>query len=135
MPHLSLSSPAIVPMAFWKVLTASSSSLHYIVEQGMMSAEVTKGCQISSRAFVVPSPPIGMVISFTSFHACGFGVSTLFFLHRLLHFYDIRLPDLTPNGILHLAMFVTLCECYLGIEPPLGAMEEAIHGHLQQLGG
>jgi hypothetical protein len=39
------------------------------------------------------------------------------FLHCLLYVYGIQLHDLNPNTILHLACFITLCECFLGIEP------------------
>jgi hypothetical protein len=39
------------------------------------------------------------------------------FLHGLLFVYSVQLHQLTPNSILHIAYFVTLCESFLGIEP------------------
>jgi hypothetical protein len=39
------------------------------------------------------------------------------FLCGLLFAYGIRLHDLNPNTILHITCFITLCECFLGIEP------------------
>ena len=39
------------------------------------------------------------------------------FLHKLLPYYGISLIHLNPNLILHLAIFINLCEAYLGIEP------------------
>jgi hypothetical protein len=39
------------------------------------------------------------------------------FLRGLLYVYGIQLHDLNPNTVLHLACFITLCECFLGIEP------------------
>jgi hypothetical protein len=39
------------------------------------------------------------------------------FLRDLLYVYVIQLHDLNPNTILHLACFVMLCECFLGIKP------------------
>jgi hypothetical protein len=39
------------------------------------------------------------------------------FLRGLLFAYGIQLHDLNPNTILHIACFITLCECFLGIEP------------------
>jgi hypothetical protein len=30
---------------------------------------------------------------------------------------------LTPLGVLHIVAFVTLCEAYMGIEPPLNSVE------------
>jgi hypothetical protein len=39
------------------------------------------------------------------------------FLRGLLFVYGVQLHQLTPNSILHIACFVTLCESFLGIEP------------------
>jgi hypothetical protein len=39
------------------------------------------------------------------------------FLRGLLFVYGVQLQQLTPNSILHIACFVTLCESFLGIEP------------------
>jgi len=38
------------------------------------------------------------------------------FLRKLLHYYGIALCHLNPNSILHLAIFINLCEAYLGID-------------------
>ena len=37
-------------------------------------------------------------------------------MHKLLSYYGISLVHLNPNSILHLAIFINLCEAYLGIE-------------------
>jgi hypothetical protein len=39
------------------------------------------------------------------------------FLCGLLFVYGVQLHQLTPNLILHIAYFITLCESFLGIEP------------------
>jgi hypothetical protein len=39
------------------------------------------------------------------------------FLRGLLFVYGVQLHQLTPNSILHIACFVTLCKSFLGIEP------------------
>jgi hypothetical protein len=41
------------------------------------------------------------------------------FLHSLLWYYGLELHHLTPSGVLHIAIFVTLCEAYLGVDPNL----------------
>jgi hypothetical protein len=40
-----------------------------------------------------------------------------FLLRGLLFVYGVQLHQLTPNSILHIARFVTLCESFLGVEP------------------
>jgi hypothetical protein len=39
------------------------------------------------------------------------------FLRGLLFVYGVQLHQLTPNSILHIACFVTLCDSFLEIEP------------------
>jgi hypothetical protein len=39
------------------------------------------------------------------------------FFHSLLQHYGLELHNLTPSRVLHIAVFVTLCEAYLGIDP------------------
>jgi len=65
----------------------------------------------------LPSPSDGYIVSFTHFHECGFMTPAHRFLRGLLHYYKIELQHLNPNGIQHMAAFVTLCEGFLGISP------------------
>ena len=55
------------------------------------------------------------VISFTHFHSFGFRVPANPLLQWLLYYYRLRLHDLTPKGILHLSIFIMLCEGFLGV--------------------
>ena len=57
---------------------------------------------------------------FLSFLYRGLSLPAHKFLHHLLRVYEIQLWQLTPNSILHLAIFITLCEAFLGIEPHFG---------------
>ena len=65
----------------------------------------------------VPSPPDNYMVSFAYFHEHGFAIPAHRFLRGLLHYYMIELQHLNPNGIQHMAMFVALCEGFLGISP------------------
>ena len=64
-----------------------------------------------------PSPPDGYVVSFAHFHGRGFATPAHRFLQGLLHYYKIKVQHLNPNGIQHMAVFVALCEGFLGISP------------------
>jgi hypothetical protein len=57
---------------------------------------------------------------FVAFLFCGLSFPANEFLHSLLFFCGIQLWQLTPNSILHLSIFVTLCEAFLGIDPHWG---------------
>ena len=63
------------------------------------------------------SLPDSYVVSFTYFHERGFMTPAHKFLRGLLHYYKIEVQQLYPNGIQHMAAFITLCEGFLGISP------------------
>jgi hypothetical protein len=54
---------------------------------------------------------------FSSFFQRGFGLLSCNFLRNLLQHYQIELVHLNPNLILQFAIFVHLCEAFLGIPP------------------
>jgi hypothetical protein len=64
-----------------------------------------------------PTPPPGYVLSFVSFHEWGFGVPASRFMRALLHYYGVELHNLNPNSIVQAAIFVAVCEGFLGIDP------------------
>ncbi|KAK1670423.1 hypothetical protein QYE76_058582 [Lolium multiflorum] len=67
-----------------------------------------------------PHPPIGFQVTFIDFLICGLSTPIHEFLRGLLFIYGIQLHQLTPNSILHISIFITLCECFLGIHPHWG---------------
>jgi hypothetical protein len=54
---------------------------------------------------------------FLAFLLHGLSLPAHEILWGLLFIYGVQLHQLTPNSILHIACFVTLCESFLGIEP------------------
>jgi hypothetical protein len=65
----------------------------------------------------VPKPPKGYQELFLTFLLRGLSLPTHEFLRGLLFGYGVQLHQLTPNLILHIACFITLCESFLGIDP------------------
>jgi hypothetical protein len=72
------------------------------------------GCPPSGAT---PSPPLGYVVSFVSFHEWGFEVPASHFMRAILHVYGVELHNLSPNSISQAAIFAAVCEGYLGIDP------------------
>jgi hypothetical protein len=62
-----------------------------------------------------PTPNTNEIVVLSSFFQCGFGLPTCEFLRSLLHHYEIELVYLNPNSILQIAIFVHLCEAFLGV--------------------
>jgi hypothetical protein len=54
---------------------------------------------------------------FLAFLLHGFSLPAHEFLRGLLFVYGVQLHQLTPNSLLHIACFITLCEAFLGIDP------------------
>jgi hypothetical protein len=66
---------------------------------------------------IIPRHPSGFRVIFIAFLLRGLSLPPHPFLRGLLFAYGIQLHDLNPNTILHIACFIMLCECFLGIEP------------------
>jgi hypothetical protein len=66
---------------------------------------------------VVPAPSAGYRVMFLAFFLYGLSLPAHKFLRGLLFVYGVQLHQLTPNSLLHIACFVTLCESFLGIDP------------------
>jgi hypothetical protein len=65
----------------------------------------------------IPKPLSGFWVMFFDFLLRGLSLPAHEFLRGLLFIYGVQLHQLTPNSILHIAYFITLCESFLGIEP------------------
>jgi hypothetical protein len=57
---------------------------------------------------------------FLSFLLHGLSLPAHEFLCGLVFVYGMQLHQLTPNSILHIACFITLCEAFLDINPHWG---------------
>lgn len=67
-----------------------------------------------------PNPRENERLCFVPFLIRGLGFPIHSFLRGLLHFYGLQLHHLSPNSILNVACFVTLCESFLGCSPHFG---------------
>jgi hypothetical protein len=74
-----------------------------------------------------PKPPKGFTVMFSAFLHRGLSLPAHEFLRCLLLSYGIQLWQLTPNSILHLAIFITVCEAFLGIDPHWGVWRKIFY--------
>ena len=83
-----------------------------------------------------PNPPPGFHIMFAAFLYHGLSLPAHEFLRGILFTYGVQLWQLTPNSILHLAIFITLCESFLGVDPHFGLWKKifAIKRHNNKKG-
>jgi hypothetical protein len=64
-----------------------------------------------------PNPPAGFTVMFPTFLQRGLTLPAHKFLCCLLFSHGIQFWQLTPNSNLHLAIFITVYEAFLGIDP------------------
>ena len=63
-------------------------------------------------------------------HERGFGVPVSRFMRALCDYYGVELHNFAPNSISQAAVFVTVCEGYLGIEAHWDLWIHLFHGKL-----
>ena len=108
--------PPARTMAEWTRLFVDRAEFDHLRERGViLEAAEELGWRVLVRSEVEPRPKENEVISFIPLHFLGFGLPVHPLLRWLLYYYGLRLHDLTPEGILHLSVFIMLCEGFLGI--------------------
>jgi hypothetical protein len=100
----------------------AASTLTYVelakaMKEGFL-AKSTKVVFPSTEVIHTPQPSFRVM--FLAFVLHGLSLPTHEFLRGLLFVYGMQLHQLTPNSILHIAYFITLCEAFLGINPHWG---------------
>jgi hypothetical protein len=98
----------------WVPLEFKQKDLEKAQASGLISADDQVTFPSTDR---IPKPPSGFWVMFFDFLLHGLSLPAQEFLRGLLFVYGVQLHQLTPNLILHIAYFITLCESFLGIEP------------------
>ncbi|KAK1681253.1 hypothetical protein QYE76_042101 [Lolium multiflorum] len=93
---------------------------------GLMKKE---GALIFPRDESFPTPRIGYRVTFVGHLIRGLYTPIHEFLRGLLFIYGIQLHHLTPNSILHISIFITLCECFFGTHPHWGLWKRIFYLH------
>ncbi|KAK1652868.1 hypothetical protein QYE76_070673 [Lolium multiflorum] len=102
----------------WSASTISKREENKMRSLGLISS--VKSDFVHPGTASRPRPPKGFTVMFVAFLFRGLSLPAHVFLRSLLFFYGIQLWQLTPNSILHLSIFITLCEAFLGIDPHWG---------------
>ena len=101
----------------WGRSTADQQHLESLVAVGLLArnTNLARPVWIAPRSETTPNPPSGYVVSLAWLHERGFGVPTGRFICALCHHYGVELHNFAPNAISQAAVFVAVCEGYLGI--------------------
>jgi hypothetical protein len=113
----------------WTMSEVMQGHMQNLVSQRYMTSAELATCHVPEDPV---SPTGGYVVLCVAFYERGFGVPPHRFLRSLLQFYGLKLHHLTPSGILHMVVFVSMCEAYMGIEPHFDLWNYFFHARLQQ---
>jgi hypothetical protein len=109
----------VLPREPWPFSTVTVDDLEALVTDGLLcplSGDPQPEWMVPPSG-VAPTPQSGYVLSFVSFHERGFGLPASRFMRAILHYYRVELHNLNPNSITQAAIFVAVCEGFLGIDP------------------
>ena len=75
--------------------------------------------RLAPKREISPVPEEGKRVIFLSHFLRGLGLPASAFFRSFLEFYQLQPHHLTPNTVVLLSAFVTLCEGFLGVLPTL----------------
>ncbi|KAK1653454.1 hypothetical protein QYE76_071259 [Lolium multiflorum] len=100
--------------AEWERSKISTQDINLLKKLGI-SKKPKAMCFPSEESY--PTPPMEYRVSFVDHLIRGLSAPIHPFLRGLLFVYGLQLHHLTPNSILHISIFITLCEAFLGVQP------------------
>lgn len=117
-PRTTRSAAAEEPQGDWPRSTIGAREKNRVVKLGLVPDD--PDAIISPGSETRPNPPAGFTVVFLAYLLRGLSFPAHEFLRYLLLHYGLQLWQLTPNSLLHLSIFITVCEAFLGIEPHFG---------------
>jgi len=102
----------------WPAPTMTEDQLRKLVSDGLIQSKDIADWKAPGE-HRVPTLGPGEIVLFVFFIRAGLCLPDSSFLHRFLGYFGVSLNHLAPNAVLHLSVFVYLCETFLGIPPSL----------------
>jgi hypothetical protein len=93
----------------WVRSVIDETTLNILVVHGVLLDGATVGCRLAASEDF-PTPRSEELVVFKDYFFRGFSIPIHPFLRRLIDYYGISLYHLSPNSILHVAIFINLCE-------------------------
>jgi hypothetical protein len=115
-----------LPFVGNQVSVISEAELLHLIEIGALPPKELCSYRIWCGV-TVPTEDTHEVVIFVSFLIRELALPASPFFCGLLDFYSLNLTHLNPNFVLQIAMFVHLCEAFLGILPHFGLWKHLYH--------
>jgi hypothetical protein len=100
----------------WGASISTAERLNRLVWEGVLpEQEVRRWQPAAGEEF--PTPETTQAVVFEWAFLWGLNLPTHPFVRGILYYFGLQLCNLNPNSIIHIAIFINLCEAYLGIAP------------------
>ena len=100
----------------WRKSKLSEVAISSLVSRHLLQSRTLIQLQ-SVEGHGRPYEKTSEIVLFKAFVERGLAIPACNFLWGLLFFWGVQLHHLTADSILHIAIFVQLCEAFLGIHP------------------
>lgn len=103
----------------WDGSRIHDEHIQFLYDTRRLPSEALVEARAAPAGEITPAPKPGERVVFYNHFLRGFALPASAFFRQFLDFYHLQPHHLSPNTIVLLSGFVTLCEGYLGILPTL----------------
>ena len=119
MSSSSAAAPPVVRSGVWDGSEVDDDHIEFLRKTRRLPGEDLVRARAAPEREVSPAPEEGERVVFRSHLMRGLGLPASSFFRSFLEFHGLQPHHLTPNTVVLLSAFVTLCEGYLGVLPTL----------------
>jgi hypothetical protein len=123
-----------LPFASNHVFVVSEADLLHLVDIGVLPPKELCSWRMW-RGATVPTENTHEAVIFVPFLIWGLALPVSPFFRGLLDFYSLNLTHLNPKYVLQIAMFVHLCEAFLGLLPHFALWKYLYYCRPEMAGG
>ena len=102
---------------WWMASSVTEEDIVKLREAKYLAANVKH--RLPAPGQVIPTPEPNESVVFVSHFLQGLGLTLDPFMRGLMFYYGLDFHDLAPDSILHISLFIVVCEAFLHITPTL----------------
>ena len=102
--------------------SVTEEDIRKLREARYLTAEIPH--RLPAQGQIIPTPEPNESVVFVSHFLQGLGFSLDPFVRGLMFYYGLDFHDLAPDSVLHISLFIVVCEAFLRITPPLRPMAQ-----------
>ena len=95
----------------WMASSVTKEDIKKLREARYLTAEISH--RLPAQGQVIPTPETNESVIFVSHFLRGLGFSLDPFVRGLMFYYGLDFHDLAPYSILHISLFIVVCEAFL----------------------